>query len=70
MADPYLPENFGTIRILKIHDVVRVIGASRSSVYRWEKSGNFPARRRLSKFRVGWLESEIIEWVTTRPKGI
>jgi len=27
-----------------------------------EKRGEFPARRRLSSGRVGWLRSEVEEW--------
>ena len=47
-----------------------VTGASRASIYRWEKAGNFPQRRQISSNRVGWVESEIQNWMAARPPGL
>ena len=41
-------------------------GLSRSTIWRLERSGGFPKRRRISLNAVGWLESEVDEWVQTR----
>lgn len=40
-----------------------------SSVTRWrlEKCGEFPGRRQISPNRVAYLESEILEWMESRP---
>jgi prophage regulatory protein len=39
---------------------------SRTHVDRLEKAGNFPKRVALGTFRMGWLESEIINYVRTQ----
>ena len=39
---------------------------SRSSIFRLEQDGRFPAKRKISDSRVGYLESEITEWVLNR----
>lgn len=39
---------------------------SRSTRWRLERDGKFPKRRRLSANAVGWLASEIENWMTSR----
>jgi prophage regulatory protein len=39
---------------------------SRSTVWRLERIGQFPARRQLSGNSVGWLRSEVEAWIATR----
>ncbi|MBM4287114.1 MAG: AlpA family phage regulatory protein [Deltaproteobacteria bacterium] len=43
-------------------------GPGRTTIWRWEKAGLFPRRRKLSTRSVGWLLSEIQEWMATRPQ--
>lgn len=45
-------------------------GLSRATIWRREKSGDFPQRRLITANRIGWLESEIVEWLESRPVGI
>ena len=40
----------------------------RTTVWRWEKEGQFPRRRKLGGRSIAWLKSEIMEWIATRPK--
>lgn len=56
-------------RLLRIHDVRELTGASRSAIYEWAKEGKFPKPRRLTPFgrRVGWLQHEVQEWIESRP---
>ena len=58
------------MRILKTNEVVKIIGLSKVTIWRMERSGTFPKRINLSDRRVGWIESEIFEWLDSRPKGI
>ena len=58
------------MRILKTNEVVKIIGLSKVTIWRMERSGTFPKRINLSDRRVGWVESEILEWIDSRPKGI
>lgn len=55
-------------RYLCFKDVKALTGLSRSTVWRMENDGNFPARRQLTPKRVGWLESETSMWVESRAK--
>ncbi|MQA89771.1 MAG: AlpA family phage regulatory protein [Gemmatimonas sp.] len=57
-------------RILRVSEVVRRTGLGRSTVYDRESRGEFPVRRQLGGGLVGWLESEIDEWLQSRPVGI
>jgi prophage regulatory protein len=41
-------------------------GVSRTTAWRLEKVGKFPKRRIVSDGLVGWLESEINEWISSR----
>ena len=58
------------MKFLKISEVIELTGLSRASLYRHEKSGKFPQRRQISSNRVGWVESEIEEWMEARPPGL
>ena len=53
-------------RFLRCDEVLARTGLSRTTVWRLERSGGFPARRRLSPNTVGWLESEVEEWIASR----
>ena len=58
------------MRILKTNEVVKIIGLSKVTIWRMEKSGAFPKRINLTNRRVGWIESEILDWLESRPRGI
>jgi len=51
---------------LRIADVSRVTGLPRATIYEMVNKGTFPKQVRLSPRAVGWLESEILHWQTTR----
>ena len=42
---------------------------SRSTAWRLERDGLFPARRQLSANAVGWLRSEIEGWISSRARA-
>ena len=52
--------------ILRRGDVERVTGLSRSSIYEYMARREFPRPIRLSGKAVGWLESEVAEWIKAR----
>lgn len=55
-----------TDHILRLPDVQRVTGLSRSSIYAMQASKQFPHSIQLSPRAVGWLESEIVAWLSLR----
>ena len=50
-------------KILRLPDVKSRTGLSRSSIYLKIKEGSFPAPISLGKRSVGWIETEIQEWL-------
>lgn len=48
-------------------EVRKITGLSDTSLWRLEKKKLFPKRRRLSANAIGWLRSEILAWVQSRP---
>jgi len=56
--------------ILRTEDVTRLTGLSRTTLWRLERSGNFPPRVRLGANSVGWVEDEVHEWIASRPRGM
>ena len=55
-----------SMRFLRLPDVKNRTGLSRSSIYAHIKKGTFPLYIHLGARSVGWLESEINEWISAR----
>ena len=53
-------------RILPWSQVKVISGLSRTTVWRLQKTGDFPASVQVSRNRVGWWQSEILEWRRSR----
>jgi prophage regulatory protein len=53
-------------RIIREPEVHDLTGLSRTTRWRMEREGEFPLRRKLSGNSVGWLQSEIREWIASR----
>jgi prophage regulatory protein len=54
-------------RIVRRPEVQGLTGLSASTIERLEKAGDFPRRRRLGPSAVGWIFSEIEDWIASRP---
>ena len=52
--------------ILRLPQVKARTGLSRSSIYLRMQSNNFPSPISLGGRAVGWLESDIDEWIVAR----
>jgi prophage regulatory protein len=50
-------------QILRTREVVEEYGVSRSFIWRGEKAGTFPKRVKLGPRAVGWLKSDLDEWL-------
>ena len=55
--------------ILRKREVFNRTGLSQSTVYRMEKAGDFPRRIQISVQCVGWIESEVEDWIERRAAG-
>jgi prophage regulatory protein len=55
------------MKILRIQEVKNITGLSNATIWRMEKSGTFPQRRQIGPHSVGWLSSELLQWIESRP---
>lgn len=46
-------------RILRPKEVCTILGISRTSLWRKEKAGELPKKKRVSAGAVGWMKSDI-----------
>jgi prophage regulatory protein len=54
-------------RYVRAPELTRKTGLSLSTIWRLERDKQFPRRRALGPNSVGWLESEISNWLSSRP---
>jgi prophage regulatory protein len=54
------------IKIIRYPALKAIIGISRIQIRRLEKAGKFPMHIQLSANVIGWIESEIYEWINER----
>jgi prophage regulatory protein len=57
-------------KFLSRPEVLDRIGVSFPTLWHWMKAGKFPPAREMSGNdgkRVGWLESEVNDWIRSRP---
>lgn len=57
------------LQILRLEQVCRRTGLSRSLVYQLEAENQFPKRVRLTERAVGWIEGEVQGWLAERVAG-
>lgn len=50
-------------RYLKVKEVAEVCGMARATIYRAMERNQFPLQRQITEGRVGWLKSDIAEYM-------
>jgi prophage regulatory protein len=53
-------------RIIKLPEVIRKVGLGKTEIYQRISEGTFPKQVRLGGRSVGWVESEIDDWIEKR----
>jgi prophage regulatory protein len=53
-------------RALRLRQVSQLTGLGRSMIYQMQAEGRFPQRIKLGERAVGWLESEVRDWLASR----
>lgn len=56
------------MRIIRLKEVTHLTGLARSTVYKYLAEGTFPKSVPLGDRSIGFLESEIQEWIMARIK--
>lgn len=57
------------MKLLRLHEVIRMTGLPRSTIYRYESTAVFPKRRRAGPNSVRWLDADVVKWMETRPEA-
>ena len=52
--------------ILRLPEVIKVTGRSRSSIYAGIKDGSFVQPIKIGRRSIGFLEAEVSEWLETK----
>jgi len=57
------------MRILRLKDVIEKTGLARSTIYKYVGAGTFPEPVPLGGRTVGWLDSEVHEWIAEKVRS-
>ncbi len=60
-AAPAVPD-----RLVRLPELIALTGVSPSTLWRWERQGQFPARIHIGARAIGWRISDINKWLSTR----
>ena len=55
-------------RVLRLKDVKKATGLSRSSIHALQQQGIFPQSIRVEPKATGWYEDEVHNYIETRPR--
>lgn len=53
-------------RLLRLPEVMELVGLSKPSVYRLMKTGDFPKAKKISARAVRWIKCEIDDWISSK----
>lgn len=54
------------MRIIRLKEVINSTGLARSTIYKYIGKNTFPKSVSIGDSSVGWLESEIQDWIRSR----
>ena len=57
------------VRMLRLPEVVAATGLSPTTIWRRERAGEFPKRRRLGPTLVAWRSDEVAKWIERLPEA-
>ncbi len=55
-------------KLLRLPQVIEITGMSKTTIYRWINKNEFPKPINLSNASVGWLDTDINDWIQSRVK--
>ena len=60
-----------TIRIIRPSELALLLGISKVTLWRWERDGQFPQRKKIGPGKaVGWLSSDIDDYLKSLPNVV
>jgi len=54
------------VLLVRLRQLISIVGLSRSTIYRLVKAGNFPKPIRIGISSLAWRMDEIHEWIDSR----
>lgn len=57
-------------RLVSMDTVLSVVPTKRQTIYRWMEKGQFPRAVKIGGAMIGFRESEILDWLNTRPRAL
>ena len=63
---PQSSSSTGQLRVLRLKEVCKVTGLGRSFIYLLQAQRRFPHNIKIGVRAVGWLESEVRQWIDNR----
>ena len=57
-------------RVIRFHEVKRLVPLSRTTLWRMERAGRFPRRIQIGSNAVAWHEQEVLDWIAAQPRGL
>ncbi|WP_371157109.1 helix-turn-helix transcriptional regulator [Jannaschia sp. 2305UL9-9] len=66
MADLFHEDRPTIPRIIAWQELNKMVPYSRVHIHRLMKAGKFPKQVKIGRNRVGWLESEVADWLNAR----
>lgn len=61
-----MSNQFKNLSIIRLNEVMKRTGLSRSTIYNLMKSRDFPKQAQLSLRMVGWSEDSIHDWIVKK----
>ena len=55
------------MKVLRVRAVCELLGVSRTTLWRWERAGQFVSRRQLGPGVVGYIDDDVTTWLSARP---
>jgi prophage regulatory protein len=55
-----------SVRFLRDREIRSLTGLSKTTIWRLERTGRFPRRRKLAARAAGWVASEVESWLQQR----
>jgi predicted DNA-binding transcriptional regulator AlpA len=55
------------MKVLRVRAVCELLGVSRTTLWRWERAGQFVCRRQLGPGVVGYIDDDVTTWLSGRP---
>lgn len=54
------------MKIIRPNELTKLLGISKSTIWRFEKAGDFPKKINIGIKSVGYLEEDINKWINER----